>query len=692
MRQLTDEVQYLKGVGPARSQDFAHLGVHTVLDLLYTFPRRLSDRTNFTTVVEARQSVGTEVALRVRVLDARQRRIRRGKLVTVLFEDDTGTLEAIWFNADWVLDQFHGQEVLLFGKVQARGGHPQLVHPRIEYAGPAGDAGLMIGRMVPVYPLTGRLTQGTWLKVMRAALDQYGPLLHEFYPQGFLQERGLMSRREAVANMHFPADAQAAERARHRLVYDECLLLQLGLGYRRHQTVDAQPGRVFRTGREVERRIRTLLPFELTRAQDRALQEILADMARPVPMHRLLQGDVGSGKTAVAFAAALVAVADRAQVAVMAPTELLARQHERTFTELLGRSPRARVRVGLLTSALKPRERATLLSALAAGAVDITIATHAALQEDVHFRDLGLVIIDEQHRFGVAQRAVLREKGRRPDVLVMTATPIPRSLALTVYGDLDVSTIDALPPGRKGVRTCAPPPEDRPQVWDAVRRALREGRQAYIVSPLVAEHEDLDVQSAAEAYESLSAGELRDFRLGLLHGRMERGEQQRVLDAFRTGHLNAIVSTVVVEVGLDVPNATLMVVLHADRFGLAQLHQLRGRVARGQTRGECFLFSDQARETARQRLDVLVNESDGFRIAEEDLRLRGAGEFLGTRQHGASLQLTDIVEDFEILRQAREDAQRLLRADPDLTSRTHRPVREELFRTLGERLSLGHSG
>ncbi|MFH0911926.1 MAG: ATP-dependent DNA helicase RecG, partial [Planctomycetota bacterium] len=641
-RALTDSVQFVKGVGPARAADFARLGVHAVLDLLYTFPRRISDRTRFRSVAEARAAPGEEVTLRVRALDSRFRRIGRRTITTVLFEDDTGAIEGVWFNAPWVLDKYEGSEVLLFGKVAERKGRPQIAHPRVEPAEREGFAGETVGHLVPVYPLTGILTQASWLRVMRTALDRYGPLLPEFYPEAFLKKRGLLSRREAVETMHFPKDAPSRERARSRLVYDECLLLQLGLAFRRHQEVDLKPGRAFRIDAAVEGRIRALLPFALTPAQNRALIEIFGDMARPVPMHRLLQGDVGSGKTAVAFAAALAAVANGAQAAVLAPTELLARQHEYVFTAFLSRSSRARVRVALLAGGLKVPERRALRAALAAGAVDILVATHAALEKDIAFKDLGLVVIDEQHKFGVEQRALLCEKGRLPDVLVMTATPIPRSLALTLYGDLDISTIDALPPGRKGVKTALVLPEDRPRIFGFLRREMKNGRQAYIVSPVIAEHEALDLQSAIELFQSLSEGELASFRMGLLHGRMDRSSQRSVMEAFRAGRLDALVSTVVIEVGIDVPNATLLVVYHAERFGLAQLHQLRGRIARGHQRGTCLLLSDAENPAARERLGILARESDGFRIAEEDLRLRGEGEFLGTRQHGRALKLTDI--------------------------------------------------
>ncbi|MBN1257840.1 MAG: ATP-dependent DNA helicase RecG, partial [Planctomycetes bacterium] len=409
-------------------------------------------------------------------------------------------------------------------------------------------------------------------------------------------------------------------------------------------------------------------------------------------MHRLLQGDVGCGKTAVAFYAILAAVANGAQAVIMAPTEILARQHARTFSEFLKRSKKSRVRIGLLVGGMKTAERQTLLAALRGGAVDVVVATHAAIQKDVAFQDLGLVVIDEQHKFGVAQRAVLRQKGTTPDVLVMTATPIPRSLALTLYGDLDVSTIDSLPPGRKRVKTMVPESSAWLKICDFLRREFTAGRQAFIICPLVEENEDLDLKSAVEEYDRLSEQEFSSFRLGLLHGRMKREEQQKVMLEFRKGRLDALVSTVVIEVGVDVPNATILVVLHAERFGLAQLHQLRGRIGRGSRQGYCILLSDVTNPIARERLEIMVKESDGFRIAEEDLRLRGEGEFLGTRQHGHAFKLASIIDDYPVLRRARDDARRLLKNDPMLSGASHQAIREEVICELGDRLEIAGTG
>ncbi len=685
---LDDSVQFLKGVGPGRAADFARLDIHTVRDLLFTFPRDLSDRSSFSTIADA--PVGREVAIVARPVDVRQKKLRRGKVKTVTivqFTDDTGLLEAVWFNSPWVLDKFQGEPVMLFGKTKFEFGMLKMEHPQFELVPGANvSAALSIGRIVPLYPCTGGLTQNVWRRVMMHALETRLPELEELYPDSFLKKRDFPDRRTAVRNMHFPENPPAQELAQARLMYDECLLMQLTICRARRRYRQDAPGRSFRLGHKLDARIRRLFPFRLTPAQDRTIKEISADMESPRPMHRLLQGDVGSGKTVVALYAMLAAISNKAQVCIMAPTTLLARQHFHTITSFLAHSKHSQVHLALLVGGLKKPERSRLLTRLAAGAVDILIATHSALQEDIGFKDLGLVVIDEQHKFGVRQRAKLPGKGARPDVLVMTATPIPRSLALTVFGDLDISVIDELPPGRKGVKTSAPSPAKEPEVWKFLRRELTKGRQAYVVSPLVEESEKLDLRSATEVYESLRQKELAGFRLALLHGRIGREEQGQVMERFRRGQLDALVSTVVIEVGVDIPNATVMVVLHAERFGLAQLHQLRGRIGRGPTAGHFFLLSGSRTEEARRRLGVLCRTSDGFKIAEEDLLMRGPGELLGARQHGLpDLKLVDIVRDISMIRKARKDAEKILEADPGLERPSHRAIRLELERLLAQR-------
>ncbi len=688
---LSDSIQFIKGVGPARAADFIKLEINTVNDILFTFPRRISDRSQIISVNESKKFFGKDVSLQVVGISVNKSKRGKKEITTVIFGDDTGTIAGVWFNATWIEEQFIGREVIIFGKLQYRNGQMQITHPKVEFCD-EGKENVSVGKIVPVYPLTGNLNQGAWLRIMKNVLAQYLPLLDEFYPEDFLQKRQLMSRQDAVRNMHFPDNIHAADMAKQRLIYDECLLMQLGILFTRHQDDCKQIGRSFKITRVIDERVRAILPFKLTNGQETAVAEIIEDMKSPKEMHRLLQGDVGSGKTAVAFYITLCAVANKTQVVIMAPTELLARQHEQTFTKFLSRSSKSKVRIALLTGGMKKSVRQVRLASISSGSVDIIISTHATLQEDVHFADLGLIIIDEQHKFGVSQRAALKLKGNHSDVLVMTATPIPRSLALTVYGDLDISTIKGSPPGRKKVKTMTPDSNKWRKIWDFLRKEFNMGRQAYIVSPLVEENENLDLHSAIEAYEALRKGEFSSFNVGLLHGKMKRKEQDEVMRQFREGKIDALVSTVVIEVGVDIPNATIMVVLHADRFGLAQLHQLRGRVSRGSNLGYCILMTDSKNTEAKKRLQILVESNDGFRIAEEDLAIRGEGEFLGTKQHGRGFKLTNLVTDFEILKTARDDALKILKSDPELKHKSHQAIKKELINQHGHQLIIAGSG
>lgn len=683
---LDEPIQFLKGVGPARAADFARLGIETLRDLLLTFPRDLSDRRNIITIADAKD--GMEAVLFVRVLDARQKSLRKGRvhtITTVLGTDETGEVEVVWFNSPWIMDTFAGGQVLLFGKVKREGRRVQMSHPQYEFVGEGGGAAdaMHMGRIVPIYPCTGKLNQSVWRRVMKHALEVGASSIPESLPEAVRSSRGFMGRAEAVSAMHFPPDEATGQAAHARLLYEEAFLLQLGIALRRRHALHDHPGRAFRISPEVERRIVKLLAFRLTKGQRRCVEEIFGDMRAPRPMHRLLQGDVGSGKTVVAFFAMLAAVAERTQVCCMAPTTLLARQHAASIRAMLANSNRASVRVVLLAGGLGTGDRARIRAEIASGAADIVIATHAAISADIAFHDLGLVVIDEQHKFGVHQRAALMAKGVQPDTLVMTATPIPRSLALTVYGDLDVSILDDMPPGRMPVRTSVVGSGRKGDVWAFFRKEVHAGRQGYVVSPLLEESETLAIESATEAYESLGAvgGGLSGCRLGLLHGKMGKDEQDAVMERFRRREIDVLVCTVVVEVGVDVPNATLMAVLHAERFGLAQLHQLRGRVGRGSAQGHCILLNEARTEEAQRRLAVLERTGNGFEIAEADLSIRGPGEFLGTRQHGLPpMKLVDIVRDFAILEEARWEARALLETDPALKS--YPVLRDELQRMM----------
>ncbi len=692
---LDDPIQFLKHVGPSRAADFERLGVKTVRDLIWTFPRDMSDRSNIFTIAGAPE--GRPVTIAATAISVAEHTPRRNwrqggsrrnlSITTAEFDDGSGAfLEVVWFNQPWLKDKLSLARLLLHGKAKRVGKKLHMEHPLYEIIpDDAPVATLNFGRIVPIYPCTGSLSQAVWRKAMAHALDTRLEFLEDPLDPALRAEKGFPDIARAVRRMHFPENNEDWLAARRRLAWDECFCLQLAvLAARRHALHDL-PGRSFAVSAELDNRIRRLFPFKLTRGQDRAVREIAADMRSPLPMQRLLQGDVGSGKTAVAAWALLTAVANRTQACIMAPTSLLARQHFETFSRLLAHSPQSRVRIGILVGGMPAAERRVTLERLANGALDIVAATHSAISDDVVFRDLGLAVIDEQHKFGVHQRVRLAGKGVRPDTLVMTATPIPRSLALSVYGDLDLSVIDELPPGRKPVKTSLVPRSKPAAAWELLRSELKRGRQAFVVCPLVEESEDSDLRSAEEAFAELGAGELKGFSLALLHGRMKRQEQLEVMNRFRAGQVDVLVSTIVIEVGVDIPNATVMVVEHAERFGLAQLHQLRGRVGRGVDQGYFIMLSDANGGEAGERLAALVASSDGFAVAEADLRIRGPGDFTGTRQSGvAAFRLVDLIKDIDLMADARAVAREVLEADPELSGRAHLALRRELVRLYGK--------
>ncbi|MHC4451193.1 MAG: ATP-dependent DNA helicase RecG, partial [Planctomycetota bacterium] len=572
-----------------------------------------------------------------------------------------------------------GDEVVLFGRLKAG----KLMAPEYEIV--QGDEAIHAGRIVPVYPLTKGVAGTSLRRAMFAAVD--GLEIDDPMPPVLLEKRKLPPLGEALAQVHFPPDRGTLDRAKTRFRYEELFYFELALAVQRAHT-KKQSSFAHACPPKVDTRIRARLPFALTGAQNRTVAEIAADMAEPHPMNRLLQGDVGSGKTAVAVYAALVAIANRTQAVFLAPTEVLARQHYATISKLLTGSE---VRVELLVGATSAPERRRLREGLADGSVHFVVGTHALLEPDVEFDKLALVIVDEQHKFGVAQRAQLVRKGLRPDVLVMTATPIPRTLALTAFGDLDVSVIDEMPPGRKPPATEVLTGERAHRAYEGVRRFVAEGRQGYVIYPLVEESEEIDAQAAEAGFESLRAGPLHGLRIGLVTGRTPSEERDATMNAYRAGELDVLVGTTVLEVGVDVPNASVIVVENAERFGLSTLHQLRGRVGRGGKRSQCYLIAPKLTPEAEARLAVMEQTTDGFRIAEEDLRLRGPGEFFGTRQSGLpEFRIANLVRDADVLRLARQDAFDLLRADPRLENNPD--LRREFARRFRSRFNLIKSG
>ncbi len=670
-------VTKLKGVGDKREKSFKALGIECVLDLLMHYPRRYVDRTNEAAIAELVPGEEAMVLARVERVTSRQTKNRR-KLTTVVVRDRTAQLTCTFFNQPWRERQLQpGTEAVFFGKVDVFRNARQMTNPVVDLVGDK------TGRIVPVYPQSEKAGVVTWEigsaveEVLRrsAVRGIADPL-----PSAVRDHLRLVDRAQALEGIHAPESMAQMMAARKRLVFDELLRVQLALVVRKRMLEATAKGIVHNLDGDLVARFHAGLPFPLTGAQRRAIAEIEADLAKPAPMHRLLQGDVGAGKTLVALSALLVAVQGGHQGALMAPTEVLAEQHHagiRRLVEplivpdastLMGERP---VRVELLTNRTTQAERKRLAADLASGAVDLLVGTHALIQDAVQFHSLGVVVIDEQHRFGVEQRAALRDKsaaGLSPDVLVMTATPIPRTAAMTVYGDLDVSVLDELPPGRTPIETqWARTDEDEPAVWQLVRDECAAGRQAYVVCPLIEESETLEVRSAQETFEELAHGELAALRLGLLHGRMSSADKEAVMTAFRNRDLDVLVATTVIEVGVDVPNATVMVILDAARFGIAQLHQLRGRVGRGAHISYCRLVGEATTPDGEARLEALVRSTDGFELAEIDLDLRGEGTIMGERQKGRNdLRLASLRRDREWVVKAREVAFEIVDDDPTL--------------------------
>lgn len=676
----------MNGIWPGRARSLAALGIETVEDLLHHYPRRYEDRGRLTPIGDV--VPGEVVTVSGAVSDVRFRRMRgRLSLVTVSIHDDSGVIDLAFWNQPFRRNQFaEGEEVVVTGKVEAKRGL-QITGPEVEkIPDDPEEAMLHTGRVVPIYPLTKGISAGMMRRMVHNALELAGPLLTEYLPGETLERRGLMPLPDALPTLHFPDTLEALEPAAERLKYDELFLLQCALALRRRRLKGDETGERFRWTEKIDERIRARLPFTLTGAQERAVRQVTADMCEPKPMIRLLQGDVGSGKTAVAIYAILLAVANRRQAAIMAPTEILAEQHFRTFSTWLANS---QVRIELLRGGLRAAERRELLAGLADGSIHVAVGTHALIQGDVEVHDLGLVVVDEQHRFGVLQRADLKRKGVRPDALFMTATPIPRTLTLTAFGDMDFSVIDEMPPGRTPPVTEWFPPERIDEAYEIIREEIRGGRQAFFVYPLVDESKEMPLKSATAEVSKLRADVFPGVPIGLVHGRMKRADKDEAMRRFREGTDRILVATTVVEVGIDVPNATVMAIVHAERYGLSQLHQLRGRIGRGGGESTLLLLGEPKTEEGRRRLEVMTETTDGFRIAEEDLELRGPGEIFGTRQHGLpDLKLASLAGDRVLLEAAREDAFALVRADVALEGRTGREVRRVLLRRWGRRISL----
>jgi ATP-dependent DNA helicase RecG len=698
MLDLSTPVQFVKGIGPRLAEILAAKGIHTVDDLLHYLPFRYEDRLNPRSVAELRAGEMATVIGEVR--NSGLFRTRRMPIFQLTVGQGRSRLKCLWFNAAYLQGRFQaGQMVALYGKVEAdRDGQLQIMQPQFEILGDIYEEGgadeaekkaaasLEIGRIVPIYESTGqgKLTPRWFRRIIRFALENLNPDLPDPIPAAVRAHLNLVSPREALWKVHWPeagesfADLQSSRTPGHiRLIFDELFFIELGLELKRREQ-KAQTGVAFRLDNGVREAIKKILPFHPTGAQKRALKEIAADMQTPFPMRRLLQGDVGSGKTIVAFEAAIIAIENGYQVALMAPTEILAQQHHFSARQIL---EKAGYRIVLLTGSLEQDRKRDVRRHIAQGNAQLIIGTHALIQDRVEFEKLGLVIVDEQHRFGVMQRLKLMKKsdspleGRapspvqrggearlstdaEPDVLVMTATPIPRTLALTLYGDLDVSVLDELPPGRTPAVTRCVPDERAPEVWDFVRKQIAASHQAYVVYPVIEENEERELKAAQQMYRQLRDKIFPDLHVGLLHGRLVADEKERIMREFQRGEIQILVATTVIEVGVDVSNASVMVIEHADRFGLAQLHQLRGRIGRGAAKSYCVLMhGGKVSEEGQRRLDAMVRTNDGFQIAELDLELRGPGEFFGTKQAGIpSFQVANLIRDRQLLEAAKREA------------------------------------
>lgn len=681
---LDSSITVLNGVGPTIAHKFARLGVKTVRDALYFFPRRHLDYGNRRLVSDL--EVGTEQTLIATVWEARQVTLGNRRGTEAIVGDETGNARVVWFNQPYLAKSLRtNAQIVLSGKVELFKGKKVFESPEWEILG-AEDL-THTGRLVPIYPSTEGLPPRTVRRLMKETLSQWRPKLNDFLPPEVRDRCSLMELSQAVQQAHYPDSEQSKDEARRRLAFDELFVIQLGVFARKQEWQGSQATACLMVDRDSLERFVCSLPFTFTSAQQRVLEEILSDLEKSKPMCRLLQGDVGSGKTVIATIALLMTAANGYQGALMAPTEILAEQHFNTISNLISRLGEPEGEKGLLLSypslppypftmalligSLGQGEKRKIQELIRQGNIQLVIGTHALIQKGVEFKKLALAVVDEQHRFGVLQRSALRQKGTNPHILVMTATPIPRTLALTFYGDLDLSVIDELPPGRVDIETRWISPKQREAAYTFVRRKVSEGRQAFVICPLIEESESIETKAAVAEYQRLSEEIFPDFRLGLLHGRMSASEKEEVMRSFRDGKLDILVSTPVVEVGIDVPNAAVMVIEGADRFGLSQLHQFRGRVGRGEYKSYCILLSETTSLEGKERLKIIEQTRDGFLLAEEDLRLRGPGEFFGTRQSGIPDLRMAKLSDITLLELAREEALCLLQHDRGLKKPEH---------------------
>lgn len=669
---INENIQYVKGIGPKKAEKLNRLGIYTIKDLLYYFPRQFEDRSVIKKIAQLEDE--EKVTVKALITNIESYTPKKGMTITRIdVKDDTGFAKLTFFNREYIKNTFRvGDSILAFGKVKKNGRFVELNSCELEYLSTAPKN---IGKLLPVYPLSYGITNKDIMNTVRMVFENKDIKIPEYMPEYLLKKYRLCGIEYAIKNIHFPKDKESLKIALYRLIFEELLVLQLGLFMYKGGSSN-EKGITFKRDSRLDDVLESL-PFKLTRAQNRALNEILDDMCSEKVMNRLVQGDVGSGKTVVALLALAECVFNGYQGALMAPTEILAQQHYESFTETF---EDIGIRVEILTGSATKKQKEGILQRVKDGEIDILIGTHALIEDNVEFKNIGLVITDEQHRFGVRQRGKLSSKGTSPDILVMTATPIPRTLALILYGDLDISIIDELPPGRQPIETIAVEKKKRDKVYNSlVRREVDKGRQVYIVCPLVEESETLDITSATETAEEIKREFFPDLRVGLLHGKMKPSEKDAVMTSFKNHELDILVSTTVIEVGVNVPNSTLMIIENAERFGLAQLHQLRGRVGRGKHQSYCVLIYGSNSEVCKKRMNIMEETNDGFKISEKDLEIRGPGEFFGTMQHGVpELKVANLFKHMKILKTVQQEARIIIGESPTLDFKEYRGLKREI--------------
>ncbi|MGE0267588.1 MAG: ATP-dependent DNA helicase RecG [Candidatus Omnitrophota bacterium] len=709
-------IQFVKGVGPARKKMFTNLGVESIEDLFYLFPRRYEDRRNITPIAQTQVGESQTIIGTVRQYASRKSWHTKKHVTEVILDDGTGRMFCVWFNQPYLQNYFKdGKKVVCHGKVDEYKNRLQMVSPEYEVIDSEEDEHLSLKRIVPVYPLTRGMTQRYLRKVMKNCLDKFTGQLEDELPVPLRNKLKLANIRRSIQNIHFPEDLAQQEEALKRISFEEFYFFQISVILRR-LSLTRKAGIIHSITDSFSLKYLNAFPFEFTKAQKRVIREIKTDMQKKTPMLRLLQGDVGSGKTIVALFGCLSAVENGYQSALMAPTEILARQHYENITHFLKDGPFKGARTALLVSGLSKKEREQILTDITAGRIDFVIGTHALITDDVIFKNLSFVVIDEQHKFGVRQRALLTEKGNNPDVLIMTATPIPRTLCITLYGDLDISIIDEIPPGRGKVITKLYSHKDAPIVYETMRQKVNEGRQAYVVYPIIEEtaklkesQEEPDEQqsfdllsekdnvthlkAAQKMYKHFKTVLFKDKRVGLVHGQLKQEETEKIMTAFKRQEIDILVATTVLEVGVDVPNASVMVIEHAERFGLAQLHQMRGRIGRGKYDAYCLLVSDPRTPDGIKRLEAVCSTTDGFKIAQYDLEIRGPGKFFGRHQHGLNeLKVANPATQLDILELARTEALALTTDDPALAKTPNQVIKRIITRRYPTYLAMVNAG